>query len=61
MLEMKDSGLIWIEKIPLGWTTDKLKYNFSFGKGLPITRIILKMKGYQLLVMVRYMQNIIVV
>lgn len=45
MLEMKDSGLIWIEKIPLGWTTDKLKYNFSFGKGLPITKDNLKDEG----------------
>ncbi len=33
------------KKIPLGWTTDKLKYNFSFGKGLPITKDNLKDEG----------------
>lgn len=38
MPEMKDSGIEWIDKIPVEWKTDKLKYMFSFGKGLSITK-----------------------
>ena len=37
MPEMKDSGIEWIDKIPIEWKTDKLKYMFSFGKGLSIS------------------------
>ena len=38
MPEMNDSGIEWIDKIPIEWKTDKLKYMFSFGKGLSITK-----------------------
>lgn len=38
MPEMKDSGLEWVKEIPFAWKTDKLKYMFSFGKGLSITK-----------------------
>ena len=38
MREMKDSGVEWIEEIPLEWEINKIKYMFSNGKGLPITK-----------------------
>lgn len=38
MREMKDSGIEWIEKIPCNWNTNRMKYLFSFGKGLSITK-----------------------
>ena len=36
--EMKDSGVEWIGVIPRGWTVERLKALFAFGKGLPITK-----------------------
>jgi len=36
--EYKDSGIDWIKKIPTHWGTSKLRYMFSFGKGLTITK-----------------------
>lgn len=38
MREMKDSGVDWIAHIPTDWTTNKMKYLFSNGKGLSITK-----------------------
>lgn len=38
MREMKDSGVEWIGEIPLEWEINKIKYMFSNGKGLPITK-----------------------
>ena len=38
MREMKDSGIEWIAHIPLNWTTDRMKYLFTNGKGLSITK-----------------------
>ena len=37
-VQMKDSGVEWIEKIPETWKVYPLKSMFSFGKGLPITK-----------------------
>ena len=34
----KDSGIEWIDKIPLHWDVEKLKTLFNFGKGLSITK-----------------------
>lgn len=36
--EMKDSGIEWIGKIPKNWKTNKIKYLFTSGKGLSITK-----------------------
>ncbi len=36
--EMKDSGVAWIEKIPVEWDMKSIKAIFSFDKGLPITK-----------------------
>lgn len=38
MREMKDSGLRWIDQIPIEWQTARIKGMFNFGKGLPITK-----------------------
>ena len=38
MREMKDSGIEWIDEIPLDWTVKPLKWIVKFGKGLPITK-----------------------
>lgn len=38
MREMKDSGIEWIGEIPKEWKINKIKYMFSNGKGLPITK-----------------------
>lgn len=35
---LKDSGIDWIAQIPEHWETIKLKYIFTFGKGLNITK-----------------------
>lgn len=35
---MKDSGVEWTNKIPANWEIKSLKKQFSFGKGLPITK-----------------------
>lgn len=37
-VEMKDSGIEWIKKIPKHWKTNKIKYLFASGKGLSITK-----------------------
>lgn len=34
----KDSGVEWLGDIPPHWSTSKLRYGFSFGKGLSITK-----------------------
>jgi type I restriction enzyme S subunit len=36
--EYKDSVVEWLEEIPAHWDTSKLRYMFSFGKGLSITK-----------------------
>lgn len=36
--EYKDSGVEWLDQIPSHWTTSNLRYLFSFGKGLTITK-----------------------
>ncbi|EGR3968953.1 restriction endonuclease subunit S [Vibrio cholerae] len=36
--EYKDSEIDWLETIPAHWITSKLRYTFSFGKGLTITK-----------------------
>ncbi|MEX9213339.1 restriction endonuclease subunit S [Providencia rettgeri] len=36
--EYKDSGVEWLGKIPTHWKISKLRYQFSFGKGLTITK-----------------------
>lgn len=38
MREMKESGVDWIAHIPTDWATNKMKYLFSNGKGLSITK-----------------------
>lgn len=38
MSKMKDSGIEWIDEIPLDWTVKPLKWVVKFGKGLPITK-----------------------
>ncbi len=38
MREMRDSNVDWEEKIPTEWKTTKIKYLFSSGKGLSITK-----------------------
>jgi len=42
---MKDSGVEWLGEIPEGWEISKLRYIFSFGKGLTITKANLQDKG----------------
>ncbi|OUP72994.1 hypothetical protein B5F09_12065 [Erysipelatoclostridium sp. An173] len=44
-VEMKDSGVEWLNEIPKNWSTCPLKYFFDFGKGLPITKADLKENG----------------
>lgn len=36
--EYKKSDMEWLEAIPVHWTISKLRYAFSFGKGLSITK-----------------------
>lgn len=43
--EMKDSGIEWIGEIPKDWEIRNIKYLFSFGKGLNITKENLKEHG----------------
>ena len=45
MREMKDSGVEWIGKIPADWNVTKIKYLFSSGKGLSITKADLEDNG----------------
>ena len=44
-VEMKDSGIEWIGKIPADWNVTKIKYLFSSGKGLSITKADLEDNG----------------
>lgn len=34
----KDSGIEWVGRIPKGWSTNRIKFLFSFGRGLNITK-----------------------
>ena len=43
--QMKDSGIEWIGEIPKEWEIRNIKYLFSFGKGLNITKENLKEQG----------------
>ncbi|HDM8185726.1 TPA: restriction endonuclease subunit S [Vibrio harveyi] len=43
--EYKDSEIDWLETIPAHWLTSKLRYTFSFGKGLTITKENLRDTG----------------
>ncbi|MCW8934991.1 MAG: restriction endonuclease subunit S [Gammaproteobacteria bacterium] len=43
--EYKDSDVDWIEKFPVHWEFSKLRYMFSFGKGLTITKENLSDEG----------------
>lgn len=36
--EYKVSDVVWLEELPALWKTSKLRYMFSFGKGLTITK-----------------------
>ena len=45
-VEMKDSGIEWIGKIPHNWDVLPLKNLFVFGKGLSITKANLEYEGY---------------
>lgn len=45
--EMKDSGVSWVERIPLNWSVLPLKSQISFGRGLPITKADLVEDGVQ--------------
>lgn len=42
---MKDSGIEWLGEVPENWNISKLRYMFSFGKGLTITKENLKDDG----------------
>jgi type I restriction enzyme S subunit len=41
----KDSGIKWLGEVPEHWDVSKLRYVFSFGKGLTITKANLQDKG----------------
>ncbi|MDG0797871.1 restriction endonuclease subunit S [Pectobacterium punjabense] len=43
--EYKDSGVEWLGKIPEHWQLSKLRYMFTFGKGLTITKENLQDEG----------------
>ena len=42
---MKNSGVEWIEEIPKDWKVYNIRHEFSFGKGLPITKDDLRDSG----------------
>lgn len=44
-VEMKDSGVEWIGKIPEGWEVEPFKQLYELGKGLSITKADLVQKG----------------
>ncbi len=44
-VEMKDSGVAWLGAVPLDWKISKLRFIFSFNKGLTITKANLREKG----------------
>lgn len=43
--EYKDSGVEWFRDIPANWATSKLRYMFTCGKGLTITKENLRDEG----------------
>lgn len=43
--EMKDSGVAWIDRIPIDWQAKNIRALFFFGKGLPITKDNLRDSG----------------
>ncbi|MRT12768.1 restriction endonuclease subunit S [Enterobacteriaceae bacterium RIT711] len=43
--EYKDSGVEWLEEIPRHWELSKIRYKFTFGKGLTITKENLRDEG----------------
>lgn len=43
--EYKDSGVEWLGEIPVHWRINKLRYLFTFGKGLTITKENLQDEG----------------
>ena len=43
--DSKDSNIDWIKEIPVSWQSMPLKSIFEFGKGLPITKADLVLKG----------------
>ncbi|WP_413507230.1 restriction endonuclease subunit S [Serratia proteamaculans] len=43
--EYKDSGIEWLVTVPVHWELSKLRYKFSFGKGLTITKENLQDEG----------------
>ncbi|WP_270826107.1 restriction endonuclease subunit S [Aeromonas sp. Y318-1] len=43
--EYKDSGVEWLGDIPSHWLTSKMRYMFTFGKGLTITKEHLRDEG----------------
>lgn len=45
MRKMKKTDLDWIEQVPFDWDVKKLKYCFTFGKGLSITKEDLEESG----------------
>jgi type I restriction enzyme S subunit len=48
-VEMKDSGIEWIGKIPKHWGISKFKYHFDFGMGETILQEQLTDNGYPVL------------
>ena len=43
--DYKDSGVVWLGDMPSYWLTSKLRYMFTFGKGLSITKENLRDEG----------------
>lgn len=43
--EYKNSGIDWLERIPAHWATSKIRYMFTFDKGLTITKENLQDEG----------------
>ena len=44
-VEMKESGVEWIGRIPKHWQVEPFNRHFTFGKGLPITKANLQEEG----------------
>lgn len=44
-VEMKESGVEWIGRIPKHWVVEPFNRHFTFGKGLPITKANLQEEG----------------
>lgn len=45
----KNSGLGWVDRIPVDWETGRLKYYYNFGKGLNITKVDLVDEGIKVI------------